>query len=255
MSDLQGSAIVSGGASGLGQACVERLHGEGFAVLIADVNDDRGNELASSLGDRVSYRHTDVTDADSIQAAAEQAAGMDPNGLRVSIGCAGIGRAERLLGKRGPHSVELFKTVINVNLVGMFHLLRAAAAAMVDNEPVDGERGVHISTASVAAYEGQVGQVAYSASKGAIVAMTTPAARDLSQYGIRVCTIAPGLFLTPMMMELPAEVQESLGQSIPFPQRLGRPEEFADLALSIVRNPMINGETVRLDGALRLAPR
>ncbi|MGA2924818.1 MAG: SDR family NAD(P)-dependent oxidoreductase [Solirubrobacteraceae bacterium] len=255
MSQLQGSAIVSGGASGLGRACVERLHADGLAVLIADVNDDAGDELAGSLGERVVYRHTDVTDADSVQAAATQAAGLDPAGLRVSIGCAGIGRAERLLGKRGPHSVELFRTVIDVNLVGMFQLLRAAAAVMSENEPLDGGRGVHISTASVAAFEGQVGQVAYSASKGAIVAMTIAAARDLSQFGIRVCTIAPGLFLTPMMMELPEEVQESLGKSVPFPQRLGRPEEFADLALAIVRNPMLNGETVRLDGALRLAPR
>jgi 3-hydroxyacyl-CoA dehydrogenase / 3-hydroxy-2-methylbutyryl-CoA dehydrogenase len=255
MSGLQGSAIVSGGASGLGRACVERLHSEGMAVLIADVNDDAGNELASSLGDRAAYRHTDITDADAAVDAARQAAELDPHGLRVSIGCAGIGRAERLLGKRGPHSAELFSTVITVNLVGMFALLRAAAAVMADNEPIDGGRGVHISTASAAAFEGQVGQVAYSASKGGIVAMTLPAARDLAQHGIRVCTIAPGLFATPMMLSLPEAVQESLGKSIPFPQRLGHAEEFADLAIAIVTNPMLNGETIRLDGALRLAPR
>ena len=255
MSEPQGSAIVSGGASGLGRACVERLHSEGMAVLIADVNDDAGNQLASSLGDRAAFRHTDVTDAGSVLEAAQQAAGMDPHGLRVSIGCAGIGPAERLFGKRGPHSAELFATVISVNLVGMFQLLRAAAAAMAANEPVDGGRGVHISTASAAAFEGQVGQVAYSASKGGIVALTLPAARDLAQYGIRVCTIAPGLFATPMMLSLPEPVQDSLGKSIPFPQRLGHAEEFSDLAMAIVRNPMINGETVRLDGALRLAPR
>jgi len=255
MSGLQGSAIVSGGASGLGRACVERLHSEGMAVLIADVNDDAGNELASSLGDRAVYRHTDITDADAAADAAREAAGLDPHGLRVSIGCAGIGNAERMLGKRGPHSADLFSTVIKVNLIGMFALLRGASAAMAANEPIDGGRGVHISTASAAAFEGQVGQVAYSASKGGIVAMTLPAARDLAQHGIRVCTIAPGLFATPMMLSLPEPVQESLGKSIPFPQRLGHAEEFADLAIAIVTNPMLNGETIRLDGALRLAPR
>ena len=251
--ELTGSAIVSGGASGLGQACVERLHAEGLAVLIADVNDDAGRELASTLGDGVAFCHTDVTDADALQAAADQAAALHPAGLRVSIACAGIGPPERLVGRRGPHRVDLFRTVIEVNLVGTFLLLRATANVMAGNEPDNGQRGVHISTASAAAFEGQVGQVAYSASKGGVVALTLPAARDLAQHGIRVCAIAPGLFSTPMMDSLPPEARESLGKATPFPQRLGRPDEFADLALAIVRNRMMNGETVRLDGAVRLA--
>jgi NAD(P)-dependent dehydrogenase (short-subunit alcohol dehydrogenase family) len=253
--ELRGSAIVSGGASGLGRACVERLRAEGLAVLIADVNEEAGNDVAASLGGRAAFRRTDVTDPDAVEDAVREAAALDPEGLRVSIACAGIGPAERMLSRRGPHRVERFTTVIMVNLVGTFLLLRAAAAAMANNEPRDGERGVHISTASAAAYEGQVGQVAYAASKGGVVAMTLPAARDLSQSGIRVCTIAPGLFATPLMDALPEEVQESLGKATPFPQRLGRPEEFASLALAIVRNPMMNGETVRIDGAIRLAPR
>lgn len=255
MTSLRGSAIVTGGASGLGRACVERLHAEGMAVLVADVKDDLGNELAGRLGDRVSFRHTDVTDADAVQEAVEQAVALDADGLRASVACAGIGPAERLLGRRGPHSLERFTTVVGVNLVGTFALLRAAAAAMAGNEPFDGGRGVHVSTASAAAYEGQIGQVAYAASKGGVVGMTLPAARDLAQHGIRVCAIAPGLFATPLMDGLPEEAREALGKATPFPQRLGRPEEFAELVLSIVRNPMINGETVRIDGALRLAPR
>ena len=255
MPELRGSAIVSGGASGLGWACVERLHAEGLAVLIADVNEDAANEVVGSLDGRVTFRRTDVTDPDAVEDAVREAAALDPDGLRVSIACAGIGPAERMLSRRGPHSVERFTSVIMVNLVGTFLLLRAAAATMAGNEPFDGERGVHISTASAAAYEGQVGQVAYAASKGGVVALTLPAARDLSQSGIRVCTIAPGLFATALMDALPEEVQESLGKATPFPQRLGHPEEFASLALEIIRNPMMNGETVRIDGAIRLAPR
>jgi NAD(P)-dependent dehydrogenase (short-subunit alcohol dehydrogenase family) len=252
---LRGSAIVTGGASGLGRACVERLVAEGMTVLIADLNEKAGNELASSLGDRAAFRRTDVTDCETVEAAVQEAVELDADGLRVSVACAGIGPAERLLGRRGPHSVDRFSAVIAVNLVGTFALLRAAAAAMAANEPVDGERGVHISTASAAAYEGQVGQVAYSASKGGVVALTLPAARDLAEHGIRVCAIAPGLFATPLMDVLSNEARESLGKATPFPQRLGRPEEFADLALAMIRNPMVNGETVRLDGAIRLAPR
>jgi NAD(P)-dependent dehydrogenase (short-subunit alcohol dehydrogenase family) len=171
------------------------------------------------------------------------------------VACAGIGPAERLLGRRGAHSVERFTTVVSVNLVGTFLLLRAAAGAMAANEPIDGERGVHISTASAAAFEGQVGQVAYSASKGGVVGLTLPAARDLAEHGIRVCAVAPGLFATPLMDALPEEARESLGKATPFPPRLGRPREFAELVLAIICNPMINGETVRIDGALRLAPR
>jgi NAD(P)-dependent dehydrogenase (short-subunit alcohol dehydrogenase family) len=255
VASVRGSAIVTGGASGLGRACVERLHAAGMPVLVADVNDELGSELAERLGDRVVFRHTDVTDADAVQEAVEQAAALAADGLRVSVACAGIGPAERLLGRRGPHSVERFTAVVSVNLVGTFWLLRAAAAAMAANEPIDGGRGVHISTASAAAYEGQIGQVAYAASKGGVVALTLPAARDLAQHGIRVCAIAPGLFATPLMDGLPEEARESLGKATPFPQRLGRPDEFADLMLAIVGNSMINGETVRIDGALRLAPR
>jgi len=171
------------------------------------------------------------------------------------VACAGVGPPERLLGRKGPHSVERFATVVQVNLVGTFLLLRAAAAAMAGNEPIDGERGVHVSTASAAAFEGQIGQVAYSASKGGVVGLTLPAARDLAQHGIRVCAIAPGLFDTPMMAGLPEDARRSLGGSVPFPARLGRPEEFADLVAAIAQNPMLNGETIRLDGALRMAPR
>jgi len=252
---LRGAAIVSGGASGLGRACVERLHGEGLRVLIADLNAELGAELAARLGDRATFRATDVTDAAAVDAAVEQAAGLDPAGLRLSVACAGIGPPERLLGRRGPHSVEGFTNTIRINLIGTFLLLRAAAAAMAANEPVEDERGVHVSTASVAAWEGQIGQVAYAASKGGVVGMTLPAARDLAQHGIRVCAIAPGLFATPLLELLPEEARASLGASVPFPPRLGRPEEFADLVLAIAQNPMLNGETIRLDGAIRMAPR
>jgi len=252
---LRGSAIVTGGASGLGRACVERLHAEGVPVLVADVAEEAGGALAARLGDGVAFALTDVTDPAAVEAAVEQAAGLGPDGLRLSVACAGIGPAERLLGRRGPHTVERFATVVQVNLVGTFLLLRAAAAAMAGNDPVEGERGVHVATASAAAYEGQVGQVAYSASKAGVVGMTLPAARDLAQHGIRVCAIAPGLFDTPMVDALPAEAKESLSRSVPFPPRLGRPAEFADLVVAIARNPMLNGETIRLDGAVRLAPR
>jgi NAD(P)-dependent dehydrogenase (short-subunit alcohol dehydrogenase family) len=253
--ELRGSAIVSGGASGLGRAVVERLHRDGMAVLIADVADDAGGELAERLGAGAAFRHTDVTDAAAVEAAVDEAAGLAGDGLRLSVACAGIGPPERLLGRKGPHSVERFATVVQVNLVGTFLLLRAASAAMASNEPIDGERGVHVSTASAAAFEGQIGQVAYSASKAGVVGLTLPAARDLAQHGVRVCAIAPGLFDTPMMAGLPDEARRSLGDSVPFPARLGRPEEFADVVAAIAQNPMLNGETIRLDGALRMAPR
>jgi len=252
---LRGAAIVSGGASGLGRACVERLHGEGLRVLIADLDAERGTELAARLGAGAAFRTTDVTDPDAVDAAVAEAAGLDPAGLRLSVACAGVGPPERLLGRGGPHSVGRFTDTVTINLVGTFLLLRAAAAAMAANEPADDERGVHVSTASVAAWEGQIGQVAYAASKGGVVGMTLPAARDLAQHGIRVCAIAPGLFATPLLAGLPEAVRDSLGASVPFPARLGRPEEFADLVVAIARNPMLNGETIRLDGAIRMAPR
>jgi len=252
--ELRGSAIVSGGASGLGRACVERLRAEGMPVLAADVNDEAGRALADADAG-IAFRHTDVTDVDEVTGAVEQAAGLSPDGLRLSVACAGIGPPERLLGRRGPHSVDRFLSIVTINLFGTFLLLRGAAEAMARNEPIEGERGVHVSTASAAAYEGQIGQVAYSASKGGVVGLTLPAARDLAQYGIRVCAIAPGLSATPLLEGLPDDVKASLEASIPFPPRFGRPDEFADLVVSIARNGMLNGETIRLDGAIRMAPR
>lgn len=247
--------IVTGGASGLGAATVEALHRRGARVVIADRDADRGNALASQLGDRAHFVLTDVTDSGSAKACV--AAAVAHNGsLHGLINCAGIGVAERILGKEGPQPLEHFAKVISVNLVGSFNMLSQAAAAMSAG-PANpaGERGVIINTASAAAFEGQIGQAAYAASKGGVVSLTLPAARELSKFGIRVATIAPGLFLTPMMAALPAEVQTSLGQSVPFPPRLGRPEEFAAMALHIVENEMVNGETIRLDGALRLSIR
>jgi 3-hydroxyacyl-CoA dehydrogenase / 3-hydroxy-2-methylbutyryl-CoA dehydrogenase len=234
---------------------VERLAAEGLCVLIADINDERGEQLASDLGSGVEFQHVDVTNPEAIETAVGRAARMAPEGLRLSVACAGVGPAERLLGKQGPHSVEGFIGVVNINLLGTFLLLRAAAAAMADNDPIEEECGVHVSTASAAAYEGQIGQVAYAASKGGVVALTLPAARDLAQHRIRVCAIAPGLFATPLMDGLPDTARESLEKATPFPARLGRPEEFADLVVGIAGNGMLNGETVRLDGAIRLAPR
>jgi NAD(P)-dependent dehydrogenase (short-subunit alcohol dehydrogenase family) len=245
-------AIVSGGASGLGEATVRALHERGARVLIADLQDEKGEALASELGGRASFHKTDVTDEEQVKAAVA-AAGDD---LRISVACAGIGWAQRVVHrKHGAHHLQPFETVIRVNLIGTFNLLRLAGEKIAQAEPLeDGERGVHIQTASVAAFEGQIGQIAYSASKGAIVGMTIPAARDLAVLGIRVCTIAPGLFDTPLMGALPEEARKSLGDSVPFPQRLGEPAEYAELALHIVENRMLNGETIRLDGAIRMAP-
>ena len=249
------SAIVSGGASGLGEAVVRRLHAEGMEVTIADRDDERGAALADELGERSAFAVADVTD-EAQMTAAVRAAAQAPGGLRVSVACAGIGAAQKTAGRDGPHDLASFERVVAVNLVGSFNLLRLAAAAMRANEPDgSGQRGVCLSTASIAAYEGQMGQVAYAASKGAIASMTLPAARDLSGDGIRVVTIAPGLFDTPLLAGLPEKAREALGDSVPFPSRLGRPEEFAELALHVVRNEMINGEVIRLDGALRMAPR
>jgi NAD(P)-dependent dehydrogenase (short-subunit alcohol dehydrogenase family) len=248
-------ALVAGGASGLGEAVVRRLHADGAEVLIADLNAERGAELEGELQERARFVRADVTDTEQVQQVVAAAAAL-PGGLRISVCCAGIGWAERVASRRGPHTLEPFETVIRVNLIGTFNVLRLAAAAMLELEPLpSGERGVCINTASIAAFEGQIGQVAYSASKGGIVGMTLPAARDLAVAGIRVCTIAPGTFDTPLLAGLPEENRQALAKAIPFPPRLGRPEEFAQLAVQIVENEMLNGETIRLDGALRMAPR
>jgi NAD(P)-dependent dehydrogenase (short-subunit alcohol dehydrogenase family) len=249
------SALVTGGASGLGAATVRRLVGAGANVVIADVREDTGEALAGELGERTLFAKTDVTDADSMGQAVQTAVARF-GGLHILVNCAGIGIAERVLGKSGPHDLAAFNRVIQVNLIGSFNALRLAAAAMEQNAPNDeGERGVIISTASVAAFEGQIGQAAYSASKGGIVGLTLPAARELARYGIRVLAIAPGLFDTPLLAGLPEAARVSLGQQVPFPPRLGRPEEYAQLVQAIVENPMLNGETIRLDGAIRMAPK
>jgi NAD(P)-dependent dehydrogenase (short-subunit alcohol dehydrogenase family) len=250
---IQGArALVTGAASGLGAATARRLHAEGATVTIADLAADRGEALAAELGERASFARCDVTDPAAVEAAVA-AAGAP---LRIAVACAGIGWAEKTAGRRGPHSVDPFHRVIEVNLLGTFHLLRAAAAAMLANEHDDeGERGVIVTTASIAASDGQIGQIAYAASKGGVAAMTLPAARDLSGDGIRVCTIAPGLFDTPLLAGLPQEARDALGAQVPHPARLGRPDEYAALAEHIVRNPMLNGEVIRLDGALRMPPR
>jgi NAD(P)-dependent dehydrogenase (short-subunit alcohol dehydrogenase family) len=249
------SAVVFGGASGLGEASARRLHEHGARVTIADLNEDKGGALADELGDDASFVKTDVTQADEVEAAVAAAAEAE-GGLRINVCCAGVGWAEKLAGKRGPHQLQPFETVIGINLIGTFNALRFAAVAMLGNDPnAEGERGVCINTASAAAYDGQIGQLAYSASKGGIVGMTLPAARDLSASGIRVVTIAPGLFNTPLFGLLPQEQRDALGATVPFPNRLGEPPEFAQLVQSIVENPMLNGEVIRLDGALRMAPR
>jgi NAD(P)-dependent dehydrogenase (short-subunit alcohol dehydrogenase family) len=251
---IEGSgALVAGGASGLGAATARLLHERGAAVTIADVNAEKGEELAAELSAR--FVACDVREEDQVQAAVEAAAEAD-GGLRISVCCAGTGWAQRTTGSKGPHGLEPFQVILAINLVGTFNVLRLAATAMRENEPdAGGERGVCVQTASVAAFDGQIGQIAYSASKGGIVGLTLPAARDLAQYGIRVMTIAPGLFDTPLLAMLPEDAREALGKSIPFPPRLGLPAEYAQLAASIVENPMLNGETIRLDGALRMAPR
>ena len=251
---IEGSgALVAGGASGLGAATARLLAERGAALTIADVNAEKGKELAAELSAR--FVACDVRDEDQVQAAVA-AAGEADGGLRISVCCAGTGWAQRTTGSKGPHGLEPFQLILAINLVGTFNVLRLAATAMRENQPDDGgERGVCVQTASVAAFEGQIGQIAYSASKGGIVGMTLPAARDLAQYGVRVMTIAPGLFDTPLLTMLPEDAREALGKSIPFPSRLGLPAEYAQLAASIVENPMLNGETIRLDGALRMAPR
>jgi NAD(P)-dependent dehydrogenase (short-subunit alcohol dehydrogenase family) len=248
-------ALVAGGASGLGEATARLLHREGAHVMIADLHEERGEALAAELGERAAFIRIDVSDADAVESAV-LAAAAQPGGLRISICCAGIGWPEKIAGKRGPHALEPFEAVIKVNLIGTFNVLRFAAAAMLASEPSESaERGVCVNTASIAAFDGQIGQVAYSASKGGIVGLTLPAARDLASGGIRVCTIAPGTFDTPLLGALPQDARDALGAAIPFPSRLGRPHEFASLAAHIVRNEMLNGEVIRLDGALRMPPR
>jgi NAD(P)-dependent dehydrogenase (short-subunit alcohol dehydrogenase family) len=248
-------AFVAGGASGLGEATARALVGAGARVVIADLNAERGAALAADLGEGASFVEADVTDEGAVRGAIERAAEAD-RGLRVSVCCAGIGWAERVAHRDGPHNLELFAKVVQVNLIGTFNVLRLAAATMSENEPEgEGERGVCVNTASIAAFDGQIGQTAYAASKGGIVGLTLPAARDMAGRGIRVVTIAPGLFDTPLLAALPEEAREALGAGIPFPSRLGRPEEYARLVEEVIANPMLNGETIRLDGALRMPPR
>jgi NAD(P)-dependent dehydrogenase (short-subunit alcohol dehydrogenase family) len=251
---IKGSVfLVTGGASGLGAATVRMAAETGAKVVIADMQAEAGEKLARETGGR--FVKCDVASEADGKAAVELAL-KEFGGLHVLVNCAGIGIAERTIGKEGPHDLARFVRVVNVNLIGTFNMIRLAADAMAKAVPnAAGERGVIINTASVAAYDGQIGQAAYSASKGGVVGMTLPIARDLSRNGIRVVTIAPGLFLTPMLLGLPTEAQESLGKQVPFPPRLGNPPEYAALARHIVENEMLNGETIRLDGAIRMAPK
>jgi NAD(P)-dependent dehydrogenase (short-subunit alcohol dehydrogenase family) len=253
--DIRGNTfLVSGGSSGLGAACVRRLADTGANVFIVDINEAAGLELAEETGDRARFLTADVSDEEQVRSAV--GAAIDTFGeLRGAICCAGIVLGERVVGREAPHDLARFKKVFEVNVVGTFNVLRLTAAAMLNNEPQEGERGVVITTASVAASDGQIGQVAYAASKGAVAAMTLPAARELARFGIRVVTIAPGIFDTPMMAVLPQEARESLGKQVPFPSRLGRPDEYAALAAHIIENQMLNGELIRLDGAIRMAPK
>ncbi len=247
--------IVTGGASGLGFATAKMIVENGGNALILDVNTEGGQKAEQSLGKNALFVHTDVTNEESVQNAIDMA--ISTFGfLHGAINCAGIGPAERILGRNGVHSLASFTKVITINLIGSFNVIRLASAAMQNNEVgADGERGVLISTASVAAYDGQIGQAAYSASKGGIVGMNLPIARELARVGIRSMVIAPGIFETPLLMGMSDEVRASLGQQVPFPSRLGKPEEYASLAKHIIENVMLNGEVIRLDGAIRMAPK
>jgi NAD(P)-dependent dehydrogenase (short-subunit alcohol dehydrogenase family) len=242
-------ALVAGGASGLGEATARELAARGARVSVADLNEEAGGALAAEIGG--AFVRADVTDEAQVRAAVESV-----EGLRLAISCAGVGWAERTVKRDGPAALQPFETVVRVNLIGTFNVLRLAATAMAAGEAdAEGERGVIVMTASIAAYDGQIGQTAYAASKGGVVGLTLPAARDLSGLGIRVCTVAPGLFDTPLLAALPQDARDALGASIPFPPRLGRPGEFAVLACHIAENTMLNGEVLRLDGALRMAPK
>lgn len=247
------AAVVTGGASGLGEATVRRLHAAGAAVVILDLPSSPGEAVAAELGDRVVFCPTDVRDEDQVQSAVDAAKGLGT--LRIAVTCAGVATPGRVLGRKGPLPLDSYKTVIDINLIGTFNVLRLAAAAMAENEPVDGDRGVIVMTASIAAYDGQVGQAAYASSKGAIVGLTLSAARDLADKAIRVMTVAPGTMETPMMAGLPEETKASLGAMVPHPSRLGKPSEFASLVAHVIDNPMLNGEVIRMDGALRMPPR
>jgi 3-hydroxyacyl-CoA dehydrogenase / 3-hydroxy-2-methylbutyryl-CoA dehydrogenase len=248
-------AIVTGGASGLGEATVRRIVEQGGKAAILDLSVERGDALVKELGEQAVFIKTDVTNEEEVLNAINKAI-ESLGSINTVVNCAGIGVAGKLLSRKGVHSLDMFSKVISINLIGTFNVIRLASEQMSKNEANDlGERGVIINTASVAAFDGQIGQAAYSASKGGVVGMTLPIARELAAYGIRVMTIAPGLFHTPMFDSLPAEARDSLGKMVPFPQRLGYPEEYALLAESILTNPMLNGETIRLDGAIRMQPK
>lgn len=254
MSTSPSTVLISGGASGLGEAVARRFAADGWHVAILDRDGERARTVAAELPDAAALE-VDVTDADAVDAAVA-AVVAEGHTVRLAVSCAGIGPPQRLLSKRGAHKVADFHTIISVNLLGTFHVLRAAAVAMAENEPDEhGQRGAIVNTASIAAYDGQIGQIAYAASKGGVVGMTLPAARDLADRQIRVVTIAPGLFKTPLLGSLPQEAQDTLGASVPNPARLGDPSEYADLVAHIQSNVMLNGEVIRLDGALRMAPR
>ena len=249
------AALVTGGASGLGEATVRRLVAAGASVTIVDRDEARGDALAKELGDRVGVAAADVADEEQVRAALAQAQQSGP--VRIAVNCAGIGWASRVVAKDGtPHDLGFFSKVVQVNLIGTFNVLRLAAQAMASTDVLDGgERGVIVNTASIAAFDGQIGQCAYSASKGGVVGLTLPAARDLASVGVRVVTVAPGTFETPMLGTLPEEGRQALAAQVPFPRRLGRPEEYAALVQHICENTMLNGETIRLDGALRMPPK
>ena len=247
-------ALVTGGASGLGAATVRTLHAAGAAVVIVDLPDADGGSLVEELGpQRARFVPTDVTDAFAVAEAVAQAGELGE--LRVAVSCAGVGWAARVLGKDGPHDLEVFRKVVEVNLIGTFNVLRLVASAMAEHEPVDGDRGVIVNTASIAAYDGQIGQAAYSASKGGVASLTLPVARDLARHQIRVVTVAPGTFDTPMLAGLPAEARDALAEDIPHPHRLGQPDEYAQMVRQIVEQPYLNGEVLRLDGGLRMKAR
>jgi len=246
-------ALVTGGASGLGGATTRRLVADGVKVVVVDLPSSPGAQVAEELGDAVRFMPADVRDPAQVQAAIDVA--QEQGELRIVVNCAGVGTPGRVVGRSGPHSLESFQTVIDINLVGTFNVLRLAAVAMLGNEPVDGDRGVIVMTASIAAFDGQIGQAAYAASKGGIVGLTLAAARDLADKGVRVMTIAPGTFATPMLAGLPPEATAALEAQVPHPSRLGDPNEYAALVRHIIENGMLNGEVIRLDGALRMPPR